>query len=273
MAGPAAFLGPLRTVPVGDVTLAFRRFGHGPALLLLEGQQMTMTQWPLSFLQVLGQSYDVTMVDYRGVGASTDVVSEPMTIELLADDVATFVAAVGLAPVTVFGWSTGGEVALALAVRHPGVVQHLALVGATTGGKGMTPTPPAIEKVFDDPNTPPLTLLGLLFPAGDKTAVPQYVAELAKLPQVFTTAATEARQNAAEAAWAAGGVEAQLAQVPVPVLAMNGAADQLVPPANAQHVAALMPNSTLLLVPGGGHMAFFPDPSMVLTALASLVSR
>ena len=96
LTGAGAFEGPLLKVPVATgIQLAYRRFGAGPPLLLLTGSTTAMTIWTPSLLQALARHFRVTIVDYRGVGASTDDAA-PMTVPLLAHDTSAFMEAVGL---------------------------------------------------------------------------------------------------------------------------------------------------------------------------------
>ena len=123
--GDVAFLGPIATVPVGDVTMGFRRFGAGPDLLLICGQASSMSVWPATLLRALSQHHRVTIYDNRDLGSSTDSAGA-FTLADLADDAAGLIAAVGLDHPAVVGWSTGGEIGLLLASRHPDALTSLA---------------------------------------------------------------------------------------------------------------------------------------------------
>jgi pimeloyl-ACP methyl ester carboxylesterase len=258
--GSGAFVGPERLVPVGPVMVGYRQFGAGPDLVLLEGEEMTMTEWPLSLLRDLAAHYRVTMFDWRGVDKSTDDPAESYSIAGLADDTAGFFDAIGLHTPAVYGLSTGGEVGLALAVRHPDHVGKLMVSGATTGGPQTVPTPLAVNKIFVDPNANPVALVGLLFPAGDAADSNGYLAEILKVPQTLASAAVTKRQNAAEDAFMRGkGLAAGLRVLHTPVLVMNGAKDQLVPVENARRIAALIPGAQLHIFPDAGHMLIYQD--------------
>src|SRR5436190_19141547 len=43
--GDLAFLGPVRTVPVGDIDVGYRQFGSGPNLVMVVGQDSSMSYW------------------------------------------------------------------------------------------------------------------------------------------------------------------------------------------------------------------------------------
>src|SRR3954468_15878542 len=162
LAGDVAFLGPSRTVKVGDVTMAFRRFGAGPDLLLIAGQASPMSLWPASLLRELAAGHRVTIYDNRDLG-DTKAPRLPFDLTDLADDAAGLITALGLRRPQVFGWSTGGEIGLLLASRHPDALSKLAITGATPGGPRSVQPPPEIVELFADPNPDTNKLFDVLF--------------------------------------------------------------------------------------------------------------
>ena len=201
--GDLAFLGPLHTVPVGGITMGFRQFGTGSPVLLIVGQDSPMGLWGPDLPRRLAEHHQVTMFDNRGVGASTDQADRPLTIELMGDDTAGLIQALGLHRPTVVGWSTGGEIALALAVGHPGVAGPLVLSGATAGGPTAIQTPPAVEAQMDT------KLLDYLFTSSGATARAAYIAGVTKMPSEDVAPATIQRQADAETRFAGSTVTYQ----------------------------------------------------------------
>jgi pimeloyl-ACP methyl ester carboxylesterase len=132
--GTAAFLGPVRRVRAGGITIGYRQFGKGPPLLLIAGQSSSVVEWGPFLPRRLSRLFRVTEFDNRGVGYSTDQPSRPLTIELMADDTAHLLDALGVRKAVVVGWSTGGEIALTMAARHPNKLSALVTSGGTAGG-------------------------------------------------------------------------------------------------------------------------------------------
>ena len=260
--GDLAFLGPVRTVDVGDLAVGYRQFGSGPPLVMVVGEASSMSYWGPDLLRRLADRFTVTIFDNRGVGASTGqtdasggTVQQPLTIEQMADDTSGFITALGLDHPTLFGWSTGGEIGLALAVRHPDQLGPLMVSGATAGGPGSTPTPPDLNALLASTDlVDQAKLIDELFTPSGATARADYVAGLLSMPDDPVSPEIQAQQADAEVAFAADPTVADgLSTITTPVLVTDGAADRLVPTANATFIAGRVPGAQLVLVPDTSH--------------------
>jgi pimeloyl-ACP methyl ester carboxylesterase len=173
----------------------------------------------------------------------------------MADDTSGLIDALGLDHPTLFGWSTGGEIALTLAERHPGQLGPIMVSGATAGGPTATPAPPELDALLasTDP-ADQVKLLDELFTPSGAAARDAYISGLLSMPEDEVSAATQARQADAETAFAADPTVADgLGSISSPVLVTDGADDRLVPPANATLIAGAIPGAQLLLVPDTSH--------------------
>ncbi len=103
--------------------------------------------WPLA--DHLRASHRCLLVDLRGHGRSPH--GGPYTLEGMADDVAETLADAGVGPTAVLGHSLGGKVAMALALRHPGLVERLVLADIT-----MAKVPPVFTVLLEDMAKVPL---------------------------------------------------------------------------------------------------------------------
>jgi pimeloyl-ACP methyl ester carboxylesterase len=260
-AGVAAFLGPVRRVRAGGITIGYRQFGSGPPLLLIAGEASSMVEWGPFLPKRLSEHFRVTMFDNRGVGHSTDQPTRPLTIELMADDSAHLLDALGINKALVVGWSTGGEIALSMAVRHSGKVRALVLSGATAGGPTAIQPSPKTEASFRSRGlSQAVGLLDSLFPASAHAAALAYLAGLLAIPPETVSRQISSRQAQAEIRFARTNTTYNaLPRIRVPVLVTNGALDQLVPPANARLIAARIPHARLVIFAGAAHMMMFQD--------------
>jgi len=93
-------------------------------MLLIHGWGMHGGMWR-SVAERLAQHYDVYAVDLPGHGASAPL--DTFTL----DSVVEQLSAQFDQPLTVCGWSLGGQVALGWALRHPQQVERLVMVAST----------------------------------------------------------------------------------------------------------------------------------------------
>lgn len=150
-ASQAAATAPTRYVELRGERVAYRSFGSGSPLLLLNRMRGTLDTWDPLFLDELAKSNRVITVDYPGVGYSSG--SLPEEIGLASDFAVTFADALGIERFAILGWSWGGTVAQTLLVEHPRRVTHVVLIGTVPPGKGGVAVQPAfLERAFKPVN-------------------------------------------------------------------------------------------------------------------------
>ncbi|MHB8059516.1 MAG: alpha/beta fold hydrolase, partial [Gaiellaceae bacterium] len=242
-------------------TIGYRQFGKGPPLLLIAGGFSSMVEWGPFLPQRLSKHFRVTEFDNRGVGWSSDQPARPLTIELMADDSAHLLGALGIDKAIVVGWSTGGEIALSMAERHPGKLSALVLSGATAGGPTAVQPSAKTEKAFRSSGLSGAGgLLDSLFPAPARAAGLAYAAGLLTIPPEKVSRQISRRQEQAEIRFArSNATYDRVPRIRVPALVTNGALDGLVPPANARIIAGRIPHARLVIFPGAAHMMMFQD--------------
>jgi len=253
-------MGPVHQVPDGAITIGYRQFGHGPSLLLVSGDTAAMSLWSTYLLRPLARHFRVTIFDNRGVGYSTDDLSQQMTVPLMAEDTAGFITALGLRRPTVAGWSMGGEIALTLAETHPALVGRVVTSGGDAGSSHTVPPPPNLIAELNTPNASVTVALKLMFPPtpAGKAATKRFVANYLAVPQETVSATTLARQAQAEESFLAyNGVWDKLGTIRTPTLVTNGALDQGVPPINARRLAKHISGAKLSIYAGCAHGMMF----------------
>jgi len=105
--------------------LFHREAGDGPPILLIHGMGGYAYVWGEAF-DLLADGHRVIAYDRRGFTRSKQ---EPVAdVGVHADDAAELLANLGAAPATVVAWSSGGIVALDLAMRRPDCVAALVLI-------------------------------------------------------------------------------------------------------------------------------------------------
>lgn len=109
---------------LGGLKMYYEIHGAGEALVLLHGSFLAGSVYP-----TLAEGRQSIVVDMQGHGRTADI-DRPFTFERMADDVAALVKHLKITETDVFGYSMGGTIGLALAIKHPELVRRLAVFGA-----------------------------------------------------------------------------------------------------------------------------------------------
>lgn len=132
----------------GDVRLQyFRTGGNKPPLLFLHGLAASSFTWgklPLLF----EPEYDCIFLDFRGHGMS-DLGDEPVTGDLLSEDVFALMHHLQLPPAAVTGHSMGASVGMHLAAAHPEAVQSLVLLDPPLRHRDKNSPEPQVPRLIE----------------------------------------------------------------------------------------------------------------------------
>lgn len=232
--------------------------GNGEPLLLLNGWTASGLLWPAAWLRGLERRFRVIRIDNRGTGWSRGA-SAPFTIADMADDAAAVLRACGTGTAAVLGLSMGGMIAQELAVRHPGLVSRLILVGTRPPTPAQIPSDPAKVAIATRPPRPDETL-GAYFRStwsafaapGFAEAHPEVMDELVShILRRPTPRAGVRNQLRAIGAWHA---PERLTRLAVPTVVVHGERDPLMPVGNGMRLARLIPDAGYRELPGVGHL-------------------
>ncbi|WP_327065163.1 alpha/beta fold hydrolase [Kitasatospora sp. NBC_01302] len=253
----------------GDV--GYREVGTGSPILLVAGHNATMDTWSPAFVDALAAHHRVVVFDNAGVGATAPV-SPPTSISAMADQTGALISTLRLHRPAVLGWSMGGMIAQALAVRHPAQVGRLVLAATQAGTGASLPIPPAAAAAADSPD--PAVVLSVLFPPDQLAAARAYGAGLLQYPNRYAVSApTRAAQDTAIAQWMAGQDRAgrDLHRIHVPTLVADGTLDALDPTANSHLLHDGLRDAELLLYPDAGHAFLFQDTAAFVPAVEAFL--
>ena len=121
-----------RTVHANGINIHYLEAGKGEPLVLLHGGLVSTnpiwTGVPISYashMPKLSDSFRVIAPDTRGAGRTVHS-GGTVTFDILADDVAALIDALGLERPLVAGFSDGGITATILGIRHPASVRAIA---------------------------------------------------------------------------------------------------------------------------------------------------
>jgi pimeloyl-ACP methyl ester carboxylesterase len=209
-----------------------------------------------------------------GFGGTAVPETEP-NLDVYADALATELDQLGLDRVILGGTSMGGYAAMAFCRRHGDRLAGLALIDtkassdtadAAEGRRGMArqmevghTTEPLIELVFPK-------LLGETTMRDRPEVVEQVQGWVRDAPPASAAFAQRAMANRPDST-------NTLRAVTVPALVVVGSEDVLTPPADAEQMAAALPDASLVRLDGVGHLTPVEAPLEVTAALEQLVRR
>src|ERR1700761_1718197 len=235
-----------------------------PAVVLLHGAGFDHSTWALHSRWFAHHGYSVLAPDLPGHGRSA---GQPLpTIADMADWTAALLDAAGARQARLVGHSMGSLIALETAARHPEKVSGLSLIGTAAT---MTVGPDLLKaaEANDLAAVDMVSIWGLGFSAelGGSLAPGLWMHQGAQrvlqrcAPGVLHNdlAACNAYQNALNAA----------AQIKVPVTFILGERDMMTPAKAGKALAAAIPNSRTIVLPGAGHMMMAEQPDELLAAL------
>ena len=254
------------------VRLAYATIGSGPPLVKASNWLTHLDfEWgsPIwrHWWSALSLHHRVLRYDERGNGMSQRDVRD-VSFETWVTDLETVVDAAGLDRFPLLGISRGGPIAIAYAVKHPERVTHLVLYGAFAAGLNHVGKPHQLEA-----RRALVSLMrlgwGLKNPAFCKVftcrfipeATPEHEQWFDELQRVSTSP-----ENAARLMERDDDIDVRplLSRVTTPTLVIHCDRDRVVPPAEGRDIAAAIPNSRYVSLPGANHLMLEEEPAWAM---------
>ena len=247
--------------------------GAHPPLLLVHGIGASKDHWPRLARRLAGR-FRILAMDLPGFGDSAKTGDVSMVGQ--AETVVAFADALGLRRVHLAGSSMGGRIVAEVAHRHADRLLSLWLLDPA-GAEGERPSE-MIEGLFAGEGVP------LFARTADEYAA-SVAFTMSQPPSIPTPALRVLAAESAEAydrnldifrqmseAFATGPTtEAILTDVAVPTLVTWGEEDRVLHPSGAATIAAAMPDATVHLLPGVGHLPMLEDPDAAARAYLSFL--
>jgi len=246
------------------VKIGYEVAGDGEPLVLVHGLAYDRAGWG-RLPELLAKSFRVLLVDNRGVGES-DAPEGPYAVQQLAADVAAVLDDAGVERTNLFGVSLGGYIAQEFALGYPERVQKLVLVSTAPGGPRSHPMPAAGLEAFGKyPTMEREAGLRLMVENSLGARGVRDVPGLAD--EIFAYRLGHAPSLAAWQAQAYAGATFdaydRIGAIATPTLVIQGGADNVVDPRNAELLADLIPNARAVIVPERGHLLVWEDSERV----------
>lgn len=247
---------------IDDARLHVVSFGAGPRTFVAHGGWTGSWElWEPPF-EALSRSMRCVAWDHRGTGATVAPVASISPARLVADLFAVL-DRLGTERCVLAGESMGAVVALLAVAERPERFDGLVLVSGAamvtpeaTGAlvAGARVNYPATARAFVD----------ACVPEPDSEHIRRWGRA------ILARSEAEAAARLFETAW---GVRPDLSRVRCPTLLLHGEADAIVPLAAARALAAALPDATLHVLPGAGHVPTMTRTTEVVEHIEAWLAR
>ena len=258
-------------IQVGDINIAYKKFGQGKPILLISGTSQTKDAWEPTLLSKLAATnHTVIVFDNRGIGETT-IGAKPFSIEQFANDTAGLLHALQIEKTDVLSVSLGSFIAQELTLNYPQKVDKLILHAGYCGGNEtvyasgqalqaiMTLSSPQILHNMTAEQQA-MILAQIMFPPEWLEEHPEIMNSVIQLaPSQSASPEIIQQQGLASATWK--GACDRLANIMQPTLVIVGDQDLLAPAANSIMMAQRIPNSWLVVIQGTGHGMMLQVPN------------
>ncbi|MCE0743301.1 alpha/beta hydrolase [Acetobacter sicerae] len=215
--------------------------GEGEPVLLLHGGLANSDYMSDLARALLAAHYQVIVVDSRGHGRSS-LGRTPIGYDRMADDAVAVLTHLKIERAAVVGWSDGGIQGIDLALRHPD----------------------RITRVFSF--APNITTDGVDTSAENTPTVKAFIARtkqeyrhLSPSPGRFGKfEASIEHMWSNQPNWS----DAQVATITTPMWIVDGDHDEMIHLPHIQHIAQVVPQAGLLILPNTSHFAFLQNPEL-----------
>jgi 3-oxoadipate enol-lactonase len=256
----------MSTYAINDsVRLAYEELGDGEPVLFCQGLGYDRRGFgPLP--RLLAEDFRVILFDNRGVGDS-DVPDGPYSVPLLTADAVAVLDAAGVESAHVFGVSLGGFIAQELALSYPERVRKLVLASTAPGSVPPShPMPMRGQEAF-------MRFQTMEREEGLRLIVANSLGDhgVNERPQLFEeiyayrlerAPSLEAWQAQAYAGATFDAYE-RIPTIAVPTLVLQGGADTVVDPRNAELLVERIPGARLELIPDRGHLMMWEEGELL----------
>lgn len=241
------------------LTVNYEQQGSGDPLILIPFLAADHACYAFQVAE-FAKHFTCISVDLRGTGESDDPGVE-YTTETLADDVARFMEAIGIAKAHIFGLSLGGAVGLWLGAKYPEKVKSLSLHGTwTKTGADAQPVVEGWKKTARELGSVQEMVIQTQLPwcltRELYAARPEYIEALADFIRSRPPMTIESFVRQSNAVLSHD-VEAQLGQIVAPTQVTFGRLDRVTPLAFAERLQRGIRNCELSIFEGCAHAPLY----------------
>lgn len=260
-------------IDIGDITIAYDLEGPAgaPVVLLSHCFGTHRGLWAAQTPALIAAGYRVLSYDVRGHGQS-DAPAGPYSFELMADDIAGLIDALGIDRVHYCGISMSGMIGQHFALRHGRRLHSLTLANTSSAydeGQRQVWTD-RLERIEADGVAPlhDVMMARWFTPESLERRPPgvdlMHAATLAYPTPLFVAIGRLIRDIA---------TTGQLHEITAPTLIIAGALDPATTPAMSEVIHDHIPNSELVMIEGAGHISPVERPDAFNAALLDFLAK
>jgi pimeloyl-ACP methyl ester carboxylesterase len=235
--------------PVNGIDMYYAVYGEGEPVLLIHGGLGHGDIWANQVIDLM-KDHKVIVADSRGHGRSTRD-DQPYGYDLMASDYVALLDHLNIDKAALVGWSDGGIIGLAIAMKHPERLTKLFAHAANSTVEGLTPTV-GTDPVFGAY----IEKMGGEYKRLSKTP-DEYDAFVGQISKMWET----------EPAW----TDEQLAAIKVPTAIVLGEHDEAITREHTEYLAKTIPGAELIILPGVSHFAMLQDPAGYTKAIRDFI--
>jgi pimeloyl-ACP methyl ester carboxylesterase len=246
-------------IKVNDLTMHYEQQGTGEPLILIPYLAADCACYAFQVSEY-AKHFNCISLDLRGMGES-DQPAGAYSTEMFADDVASFMEAMGIAKAHVAGLSLGAATGLWLAEKHPGMVKSLSVHSGWTRSdpflqtvvRGWQVLARALDSVQE------MVIQGIFpwcFTPELYAQRPEYLQSLASFVRSRPVLPLKAFIQQSEAVLAHD-VEAHLGRITAPTQITFGRHDLVTSLRFADHMTSAIRGSELLVFKGSSHAPIY----------------
>ena len=263
---------PSKKVHVGDIDIAYKIFGKGDPILLINGYSQSMDNWDPTLLERLASNHTVIIFNNRGIGNTTSGENRFFSIAQFANDTAGLLDVLEIKQADILGYSMGGFIAQELALTHPDRVGKLIIYASICGGNESILASQVINMLSNGSGTAMERIERfhpLFFPEKWRNENPNY---LERIPKTIETIPNKTLDQHTEAIFNWTGTCSKLKNITQPTLVIVGTDDVVTLPANSLLITERIPGAWLVQIKGAGHGLMYQYPEQFNKVLQTFLS-
>ena len=235
---------------VNGIKMYYATYGEGAPVLLIHGGLGHADIWGAQVADLM-KDHRVIVADSRGHGRSSRT-EEPFGYDLMASDYLALLDTLGIDKVDLVGWSDGGIIGIDIALHHPERLNRVFAQAANVTTDGVDP---AVET-------------NAVFGSYIERMAGDY-AKMSPTPDQF-----EGFVNQIAGMWASqpNWSDEELGRITTPIAIVLGDHDEAITRAHTDHMAAVIPGSTEIILPGVSHFAMLQAPDEYNAAIREFLN-